>query len=82
MNNIAGIYGRVPTFLVFGVVPQIPSVLPYIPEKRERMNALHKARHEISKAISTFRIRTALSRNVPVASGNEIKIESQVLFYI
>lgn len=82
INNTAVIDLLVPNVFVFGFVLQFPLVFSDIHEQIERMNLLHKSRGEMSKSITTFRIRTALSLNVPSASYDEVKIISQAIFCI
>eukprot|EP00171_Calliarthron_tuberculosum_P006058 IDg6058t1 len=81
MNNTAGPQGLVLTLLVFGVVPQMPLGFSDLPEQRERVKALHKARSEMAKAVAASRIRAATNRNVSSAVGNELRIGAKVLFY-
>eukprot|EP00171_Calliarthron_tuberculosum_P003183 IDg3183t1 len=81
MNNTAGPDGLAPTLLVFEVVPPLPLRFSDLPDQRDRMKILHKARAEMTKVIATSRIRTALNRNVPAAADREVKIGSEVLFY-
>lgn len=80
MSNTAGPHGLAPILLVFGVVPQFPLGFYDLPKQRERMNARHKARSEMTKVVATARIQTALNRNVPAAEDSEVKIGSQVFF--
>ncbi len=81
MNNTAGQNRRVPTLLLFGVVPRFPSGSRDILEQRDRMRAIKSARDEIVKAVAASRLRTTMSRNVPGAADNEVKVGMEVLVY-
>lgn len=73
--------GLVPTLLVFGIVPPFPLGFSDLPVQRTRMEALHKARREMAKAVATARLRAALSGNFPAAADRDIRIGSKVLCY-
>lgn len=81
INNTAGPGGLVAMLLVFGIVPRLLLGFSDLPLQRSRMEAMHKARREIAKAVATARLRTALHRNVPAAADRDILIGTQVLCY-
>ena len=92
MNDTAGPKGRVPTLLVFGVMPRIPIQSDNLPGQIERMQAMQSARRELSKdpftqplssnlEIAGQRLSTAMKSKVPSATDVELDIGSEVLLY-
>lgn len=81
MNNTSGPVGLAPTLLVFGIVPQMPTGLSDLPDQRERMKAMKKARDEMVKLAASSRLRTAVSRDVPAVATNELRVGMDVLYY-
>lgn len=81
MNCTAGKDGLSPILLVFGVVPPISVGVTILPAQKERMKAMKLARTEMVKALAESRLTTAMRRNVPSATDNDVRIGGRVLFW-
>eukprot|EP00171_Calliarthron_tuberculosum_P000524 IDg524t1 len=81
MNTTAGPNGLIPTLLVFGCLPQLPSGFSDVPEQRERMKTMIQARNEMAVIIAKSRIQTALNKRVPRAADRVVDVGKEVLVY-
>jgi hypothetical protein len=68
MNGTQGPEGLVPSLLVFGVLPRFPGSNTFLPNQKDRMDALIAARAEMETISAELKIRKALtSQNPPTA---------------
>ncbi len=65
MNDTMGPDGLVPSYLVFGCIPRFPAVDSTVPNQKDRMNALEKARNEMATIEAELRLKTVLASRVP-----------------
>jgi hypothetical protein len=69
MNDTLGPEGLVPSLLIFGTLPQIPTVLPKMfALQKQRMQDMCDARLEYQRIVAQMRINLAIRRNVPPAA--------------
>ncbi len=65
MNDTRGPDGLVTAYLVFGCIPRFPAVDLTVPNQKDRMNELEKARNEMATIVAELRLKTALASRVP-----------------
>ena len=78
MNDTMGPDGLVPTLLVFGALPRLPTSHSANPTQEERQRALTTARREYETVIAARRIREALRARVPAAAHRVIRVGDAV----
>lgn len=81
MNDTMGPEGLVPTLLVFGCLPKLPTINTNLPGQRERMRALQQARKEMATITAEIRIQRALSSRVPRNTDLELHPGDRVRVY-
>lgn len=80
-NDTAGPRGLVPTMLVFGAMPALPTTNFRNPRQKERMMALQTAREEMAKIAAEQRVIMALKSKVPPDSRFVLKPGDLVRVY-
>lgn len=60
MNDTMNEEGLVPSLLLFGVQPRLPSTRTIIFAQQDRMNALQLGRQEMETIIAKQRVQTAI----------------------
>lgn len=81
MNDTAGPEGLVPTFLVFGVIPRIPTLSHELPEQNERLKMMSKARLEMEPISAKLRSRTVPKKRASNAAHAILKEGDPVLVW-
>ena len=81
INDTIGPNGLVPSLLVFGVLPSLPSPNSRSSEQQERFQALRAAKAEMETIIAESRIRRALHSKLPPATRYLIKPGDHVRVY-
>lgn len=71
--------GQVPSMLVSGTLPTLPTPNKNIPEQDEKMKALHTSREEVPNIRAEQRIRKVIRHNIRPAA--HYKLESSALVY-
>ena len=73
MNDTVGPEGLVPSLLVFGALPRLPTISPRdYPSHKERMRAMIVARNEHEKIVARNRVRVGISRRPPPSANYDI----------
>lgn len=81
LNDTAGPHGLVPTLLVFEVMPRTPVTPLNLPDQIKRMEAMEKARSELSAITADDKVKRAPLSTVPTAASSDIKIGMEALVY-
>lgn len=81
MDSTTGPQGLSPILLVFFIVPRMPTRPSDLAKQRQGMEALAKARREMTKIMVKRKISDARRMNVPRAAENDIRTGMDVLFY-
>lgn len=81
MNHTMYPEGRVPSLLVFGVLPRFPPFSIELPNHEERMRAFQAVRAETKSITSDLRLWRALSARLTAASTTNLKIGQEVFVY-
>lgn len=81
VNDTVGKNRLVITIIVFGIIPRTNILPQRFPEQMYRMCAMHDARIEMQKLVSSTRMQVALYRRLPLAVDNEVTAGEEVLMY-
>lgn len=81
INDTMGPEGLVPSYLVFGVIPNFPAIHTKLPTQHERMAAISTARREMATITAKLRIQTALRSKLPPATDFHLKPGEEVYVF-
>jgi len=82
MNDTVGPDGLVPSLLVFGVLPKLPSISPRdFPEHKERVRAMMTARKKYEQLVSLARVQLGILKRPPPAADIHVQPGEFVYVY-
>lgn len=56
MNDTIDPNGLVPTLLVYGILPQLPTATYFLSDQESHMHTLEEAKHEMAQVVAQLRI--------------------------